>query len=335
MTRKTTSSLLTALGCTPEQDRLYHQALALPGAEVSTVATAAQVSEAELMDEFQDLISDGVVRVEQGRVHVLSPAEALRRMLMGQAEQNARTGERLRDLAAAIPYLAGATGAGHGSSDAQAIDGEVSGTRDLKQMFSELMEQHSGDLCWWRPDQWQAAYLRADPGREAAMAAMVADVIASGRSSRAIYPVRALWEAPEKLQVRARNGEQIRVVPEVPTRLLVIGSALMVVPEPFGSSEEPRLIVRQRAIVQGFSLLFELMWERASPVSDLEKGEPRPDLRRLLLQQLATGAKDEQIARTLGISLRTVRRRIANLLIELGVDSRFQAGVEAVRRGWL
>ena len=340
MTRKTTSSLLTALGCTPEQDRLYHQALALPGADVSTVATAAQVSEDELLDEFQDLISDGVVRVEQGRVHVLPPAEALRRVLVGQAEQNARTGERLRDLAAAIPYLtgptpAGPTRAGHPGGEAHAIDGEVSGTRDLKQMFNELLEQHSGDLCWWRPDQWQPAYLRSDPDREATMAAMVAALIAAGRSSRAIYPVRALWEAPEKLKVRARNGEQIRVVPEVPTRLLVIGSALMVVPEPFGSSEEPRLIVRQRAVVQGFSLLFELMWERASPVSDIEHGEPRPDLRRLLLQQLATGAKDEQIARTLGISLRTVRRRIANLLIELGVDSRFQAGVEAVRRGWL
>jgi len=26
---------------------------------------------------------------------------------------------------------------------------------------------------------------------------------------------------------------------------------------------------------------------------------------------------------------------VAELLIELGVDSRFQAGMEAVRRGWL
>ena len=50
---------------------------------------------------------------------------------------------------------------------------------------------------------------------------------------------------------------------------------------------------------------------------------------------LAGGAKDEQISRTLGISLRTVRRRIASLMAELGVDSRFQAGMEAVRRGWL
>jgi DNA-binding NarL/FixJ family response regulator len=56
---------------------------------------------------------------------------------------------------------------------------------------------------------------------------------------------------------------------------------------------------------------------------------------RLLLSQLAGGAKDEQIARALGLSVRTVRRRVAELLVELGADSRFQAGVEAVRRGWI
>ena len=42
-----------------------------------------------------------------------------------------------------------------------------------------------------------------------------------------------------------------------------------------------------------------------------------------------------ELAQALGVSLRTVRRRVAHLLIELGVDSRFQAGVEAARRGWL
>ncbi|HEX5861291.1 MAG TPA: helix-turn-helix domain-containing protein, partial [Nocardioides sp.] len=68
---------------------------------------------------------------------------------------------------------------------------------------------------------------------------------------------------------------------------------------------------------------------------DMDFGEARPELRRFLLQQLAAGAKDEQIARVLGISLRTVRRRVADLLSELGVDTRFQAGAEAVRRGWL
>ena len=68
---------------------------------------------------------------------------------------------------------------------------------------------------------------------------------------------------------------------------------------------------------------------------DLDLGEARPDLRRFLLQQLAAGAKDEQIARSLGVSLRTVRRRVSEPVDELGVENRFQAGVEAVRRGWI
>jgi len=56
---------------------------------------------------------------------------------------------------------------------------------------------------------------------------------------------------------------------------------------------------------------------------------------RNLLQRMADGSTDESIARRLGISDRQVRRRIARLLQRLGVSSRFAAGAEAVRRGWL
>jgi DNA-binding NarL/FixJ family response regulator len=54
-----------------------------------------------------------------------------------------------------------------------------------------------------------------------------------------------------------------------------------------------------------------------------------------VLQLLTTGLKDEAIARQLGTSMRTTRRRIASLLATLGVATRFQAGVEAARRGLL
>ena len=57
--------------------------------------------------------------------------------------------------------------------------------------------------------------------------------------------------------------------------------------------------------------------------------------RRLLLDLLAAGRRDEQIARELRLSVRTVRRRVAAIMQELGAESRFQAGVEAVRRGRL
>jgi DNA-binding NarL/FixJ family response regulator len=54
-----------------------------------------------------------------------------------------------------------------------------------------------------------------------------------------------------------------------------------------------------------------------------------------VLELLALGAKDEVIARHLGVSLRTARRRVADLFDELGAATRFQAGVEAGRRGWV
>ena len=99
---------------------------------------------------------------------------------------------------------------------------------------------------------------------------------------------------------------------------------------------EPRSLVRQPGLVQALTLWFEALWERASPLPDESRPrETRAELQRFLLSQLAQGSKDEQIARTLGLSLRTVRRRIAGLMTELGADSRFQAGVEAARRGWL
>ncbi|MBD8609959.1 hypothetical protein IFT77_05635 [Frigoribacterium sp. CFBP 13729] len=54
-----------------------------------------------------------------------------------------------------------------------------------------------------------------------------------------------------------------------------------------------------------------------------------------LLAFVAAGATDDVIARQLGISPRTLRRRLRDLFDELGASNRFHAGVEAARRGWV
>lgn len=54
---------------------------------------------------------------------------------------------------------------------------------------------------------------------------------------------------------------------------------------------------------------------------------------REVLQAMADGLDDESMARALHISLRTARTHIANILGKLGVDSRLQALVFAVRHG--
>lgn len=58
-------------------------------------------------------------------------------------------------------------------------------------------------------------------------------------------------------------------------------------------------------------------------------------MERTVLRMMASGNLDEVISRHIGVSVRTTRRIISDLSARLGAGSRFQAGVEALRRGWL
>ncbi|GLZ34811.1 hypothetical protein Lesp02_69980 [Lentzea sp. NBRC 105346] len=92
------------------------------------------------------------------------------------------------------------------------------------------------------------------------------------------------------------------------------------------------LLVRAPALVQVLRTWFELVWERGGP---LDSANPLSPKEMAVLELQAAGHKDAAIARALGINVRTVRRHVATILATLGVESRFAAGVEAARRGWL
>ncbi|WP_133734073.1 response regulator transcription factor [Nocardia ignorata] len=54
-----------------------------------------------------------------------------------------------------------------------------------------------------------------------------------------------------------------------------------------------------------------------------------------LILLLAEGLTDDAIGRRIGISERTVRRRVAVIVELLGARSRFEAGAKSVAAGWL
>jgi DNA-binding CsgD family transcriptional regulator len=313
-----------------QEERAYQQLLPLSGGQLEEVAAVLGVPAERLSSRFAALLERGVVKLEGGRLVVLPLPALVAHLIAEQAEVADRSRERLRELAQAIPFLvASAARPGPGQMDELGgLDGELSAGGNALQLLTDLIETSKGDLLWWRPDAWLLP-------RESAISVVVGRAVASGRRSRAIYPMRALHEAPDVLQARARQGEQVRVIDELPTRMLVIRGTHALLPEPLGFADEPRVLVRQPAVVGAVTLLFERYWEQATALPDLDSRRPRVDIRGSLVRQLAAGAKDEQIARTLGLSLRTVRRRVADLMIELGADTRFQAGVEAARRGWL
>ena len=325
--------MLTALGFTPAVDRAYRRLRTMSGRELSRIAAAMMRTPEELLEEIEPLFRAGIARLDGDLLVLEPPNEAVRIMVAAQTVHAQRMRRWLEGLTDAVGFLP-AEDAPPTAADpdgALPIEGEVltvAHRADVYAMVRDLVLGSRGDLLWMRPDQWRGP-------REGRMAALIAEALRQGgRTSRAIYPQHATRDAPGVLAARADAGEQIRVLPEVPTRLLVIGDSHVVLPEPLGYADMPLAVVRQRGVVEAMAQWFELLWERAAAPAVAVRGVG-DDQRRFLLQQLAAGEHDEQIARRLGLCLRTVRRRVAWLITELGADSRFQAGVEAARRGWV
>lgn len=324
------STVLTALGFSPAVERVYQRVLRQSGQRFDWVAAALSVTEVALLEDLRPLMARGIARIVDGRILVETPAQALGRLIVQQSEVASRSHADLAELARAVPMLvAGAARPSeHDVEGVWPLDGEVTTGGNPAALIAALLRDSKGDLAWLRPDQWRV-------GRESEMLQVIRDLKAAGRRSRAIYPVRILQAAPEVLRARTEAGEEIRLLPDIPTRMFVVGRSHAVLPEPLGFMDEPRSLVRQQGLVEALALLFDLMWERAAPVPDVDGRAPLVDMRRFLLEQLAAGQVDEQIAVRLGLGLRTVRRRVADLMTELGADTRFQAGVEAARRGWI
>lgn len=96
------------------------------------------------------------------------------------------------------------------------------------------------------------------------------------------------------------------------------------------------LVVQPCGLFTALEALFEHIWRAALPFHDREADSQRllPQDRRLLAL-LAGGVSDEGIAHELGVSRRTLYRRVEILGARLGASTRFQLALLAQRRGWL
>jgi hypothetical protein len=323
-----TSSPLGVLGFSPDQEALYRLLLRRPEATLQELSELARRPVEEVGALLTGLADAGVVDLRGETVAARPPHHALAQLI---GEENRRLETRGDQLQAVRRLLPEFTAEHLASSTPKGVEltMEIVEGADIIRLARSLTATTTGDLLWLRPDPWN---ITLGP----ALTEWVKGVVTSGRRSRAIYPARVFEEAPGVIRERAQAGEHVRILAEVPCRLAIMGNAA-IVEENLEEPNSRRVVIRQESIVRALTVLFESLWEKAMAVPGLDAHEPRDRAgdRGLLLGQLAAGAKDEQIARALGMSLRTVRRRVAEVTDELGAQSRFQAGVEAVRRGWI
>jgi predicted transcriptional regulator len=140
-------------------------------------------------------------------------------------------------------------------------------------------------------------------------------------------------------------GEQLRVTNNVPLRMIVADQQLGLLPLQRASDDSGAgaLLVHPSGLLDAMLALFHLVWAQANP---LVMSGPAPEIEeraadRLdhtdarVLNLLLAGLTDQAIGSQLGMSLRTVQRRVHGLMDRTGAATRFQLGHEATRRGWL
>ncbi|PZP34597.1 MAG: hypothetical protein DI603_06505 [Roseateles depolymerans] len=137
----------------------------------------------------------------------------------------------------------------------------------------------------------------------------------------------------EVLKADIEDGEEVRLLPSIPFKMIITDRALGLLPLEAGNPTGPVLLLRRSAVLDALCGLFDSLWATAVPLGFRSDGSvslghaqsfsPQIDA---LVSLLASGVNDKAAAERLGISERTLMRRMELLYQQLNAKSRFQAG---------
>ncbi|WP_254898020.1 helix-turn-helix transcriptional regulator [Kitasatospora sp. NA04385] len=168
--------------------------------------------------------------------------------------------------------------------------------------------------------------LAARPQRVPGSPAPVLRVLCVGAATR---------DAVELLTNPYLPQTEVRVTETDLREVMVVDGRGALVRSAAGHADGAAVAVHDTAVVRALDLLFAGAWSRARPLARHLDFRPRldHDQARRVLEMLSDGRTDESAAQQLGVSLRTYRRHVAEIMRELGANSRFQAGFRAVELG--
>ncbi|MGW2018542.1 LuxR C-terminal-related transcriptional regulator [Streptomyces sp. NPDC001927] len=265
---------------------------------------------------------------------VVEPDVALVRLLQRERE---RLEHRLAETSRAQTTLATLAGPflRAGTAPRSAVDVEV--VADPARVRQELAAL--GDSVRVSVHSMHTGSVR----REDMAAELARDRALSGRGVRvhAMYSRRisSVPDMAQHLEERAALGVEIRLSPVVPMNMVLADENFALLPTDPHDPDSASLLARGPGLVRSYLALYAYCWQAAGRYGDEEKpergGDGLSEQQRAALRMLASGIKDEQIAKNLGVSLRTVSRLLSEVMHELGAASRFEAGVKAARLGLL
>lgn len=314
------SGRLDVLGIGREGEELYRHVLRTPGLSLAAHVARLGWTDYEADHALEQLRARRLVRTtDLGELHADHPRAALERVL--NAEE-ARLATRRQDLARvrdAIDQFAADHRAGQNATDTRQPEREGVDASDLISVHEHLAASTSGLI--------RAAYLSVP--EDPALFPAVRQLIDGGRTQRGLYLPDAVEVGAAPIEGWARAGEEQRVAAVVPSQFVCFGDDVALATTDWGKSGGDHVVLRDPMVVAAFVELFDRLWTGAAPMQSAAEDQ------HALIELMQQGLKDEAIARVLGVSLRTVRRRIASLMEEHGVETRFQLALALAERGGL
>ncbi|KOG22799.1 transcriptional regulator [Streptomyces viridochromogenes] len=318
---------LRILGIGDEAVRVYLRLLELGPAPLSAIGSAAGLAGAELAAAYGELVDAGLASTADEGSEVVAPVPPAAGLEILGRHRAAELDESRITVGGAFETFRRRRLATHGDALVEVVTGDAVGLR-MRQAWASAREQIR--------QLDSPPYFPLPGATEDALA-----TLARGVTQRVVYSRESL-EHPGNLESAIEPcieaGEQARVLPSVPVKLVIIDEAYAMVSLSIKEADvhHTMLVVQPCGLLSALVALFEQAWQSALP---FHGRATRPagllPADRRLLRLLAGGAADEVIARELGVSRRTLFRRIQVLMARLGATNRFQLALQSQRSGWL
>jgi hypothetical protein len=276
---------------------------------------------ADFGDRVEALCEGGFLSVEGGRLDYTSPYTAFIAIGAVRAERIVDEAVRTTALMQALPRLIRAW-------DISEV--EDGGQHPLAVNIIHAVSD-SGD-AWFRHAAAETASRPSlvFPTEGPLLAALRADHLVELQGRLGDGHVRVLLnvdiqpagELAERLDRARELGVQFRRSRNTPSWLYVDDGSIVGVPILWGSPAPTRMLaVRTPPVVAALALVFDELWHAA------DRWDEPANTWMPILGLMGQGLTDDAIAQRLGLTDRTVRRRIAEAMAELGATSRFALGM--------
>ncbi|OKK11128.1 LuxR family transcriptional regulator [Streptomyces sp. CB00455] len=322
---------LSALGISALEERVYRHFLRNPHSTANDLLLRTPPADTERA--LRRLCELGMVRVDEecfGTVVATAPAVAIQRLIEQQVSDIHQKLQDVTQTSRLIPAL---------EEEAAATDEEQPGVERLETL--DHVRGRLDDLAFFtryhidsvepyaRLTQEDIDYARPLDLRCLRRGVQVRNVVLKEATRD---PLTLIY-----LQELTQHGARIRVADSIVERILIFDRQTAIIPQDPSDTSRGALLTRETGLVDNIQRLFEKIWDSSLELSQVVAPDDNElsEMERQVLESMCTVGKDEIGARDLGVSVRTYRRHVADLLRTLGAVSRAHAALLARERHWI